>query len=479
MDQKQQIYQSQNLNEDMVQKYLQQNFAGVDPLNSSISSMLMQINPNRGKEGQKQRGDNISHELLSEMYEALFYVGDLQFALYVAEILYSRVRLNQSPFLNANACSYFCNKKNMLAVEMLESIYLFFNKNKLSAVENLTSIQGRTEIIGNKNMYQVFVFTSTEPLPLLQAKVIKKERLLLRENSAYLLEGDFVLLTSCSPSPPTKTGAQTEKEQAEGAPTKADKSPFASYAMELLPRQTRPTCLVSVINEMKAQISTTTAEAQQLYQTVTEKGQHDIDQAVVAYIREVQKDYQIKLFVLPTFEQSMALQDKARSWKMTKLVSKINMDRCSAALESFCTEVSLSRSLLSILLSPPSSNQEVVRILADSIVTEPTGSEAMTNLNLSQKKALRCASAKTLTLIQGPPGSGKTTTAVHVVGMWSRQYREPILACAESNAACNLLHQEFLRAGLNSVRIGVGSDENTQLASDSRFQTYQMYKQQG
>ena len=57
------------------------------------------------------------------MYDVLHYVGDLNFALNVAELLYTKIKLNDEEFVNSQACYYYGNKKNMLCVEMLESIF--------------------------------------------------------------------------------------------------------------------------------------------------------------------------------------------------------------------------------------------------------------------------------------------------------------------------------------------------------------------
>jgi hypothetical protein len=57
------------------------------------------------------------------MYESLFYIGDLNFALNVAELIYTKVKLNDLEFVNSQACYYYANKKNMLIVEMLETIF--------------------------------------------------------------------------------------------------------------------------------------------------------------------------------------------------------------------------------------------------------------------------------------------------------------------------------------------------------------------
>jgi hypothetical protein len=55
-------------------------------------------------------------------------IGDLNFSLKVAELLYSSIKLDDADFVNSQACSYFSNKKNMLTVELLETVYQCFNK---------------------------------------------------------------------------------------------------------------------------------------------------------------------------------------------------------------------------------------------------------------------------------------------------------------------------------------------------------------
>jgi len=75
-------------------------------------------------------------------------------------------------------------------------------------------------------------------------------------------------------------------------------------------------------------------------------------------------------------------------------------------------------------------------------------------LNTSQRHAVTlCLAANDLAVIHGPPGTGKTTTLVQVIRHLARRSR-PILVCAPSNAAVDLLVERCSAAGLDVVRLG-------------------------
>jgi hypothetical protein len=61
--------------------------------------------------------------LLNELYDVLLYIGDLNFALRVAELIYTKVKLDDNEFINSQACYYYTNKKNMIMCELLETIF--------------------------------------------------------------------------------------------------------------------------------------------------------------------------------------------------------------------------------------------------------------------------------------------------------------------------------------------------------------------
>lgn len=75
-------------------------------------------------------------------------------------------------------------------------------------------------------------------------------------------------------------------------------------------------------------------------------------------------------------------------------------------------------------------------------------------LNPSQSQAVQGMMASSaLSLIHGPPGTGKTTTVVAGIGVLVGEERT-VLVCAPSNTATDLLAERLALSGLNVVRIG-------------------------
>jgi len=81
-------------------------------------------------------------------------------------------------------------------------------------------------------------------------------------------------------------------------------------------------------------------------------------------------------------------------------------------------------------------------------------SSLLDKVNTSQFEALKAASSRRMTLIQGPPGAGKTSTAIHLMRLWRTLGKCPILASAESNIAVDNLVEGCIKAGLNVTRVG-------------------------
>ncbi len=76
------------------------------------------------------------------------------------------------------------------------------------------------------------------------------------------------------------------------------------------------------------------------------------------------------------------------------------------------------------------------------------------HLNSSQRHAVQlCLAANDVAVIHGPPGTGKTTTLVEVIRHLA-QRRRPVLVCAPSNAAVDLLVERCAAANLDVVRLG-------------------------
>ena len=76
------------------------------------------------------------------------------------------------------------------------------------------------------------------------------------------------------------------------------------------------------------------------------------------------------------------------------------------------------------------------------------------HLNLSQNEAMnQVLNAQDISIIHGPPGTGKTTTIVETITQLAKKEKH-ILVCAPSNAATDLLAEKLSSAGLNTLRIG-------------------------
>ena len=384
----------------------------------------------------------LSYKLLNELYDSLLYIGDINFALSVSEVLYTRIKLNDEEFINNFACLYYANKKNMLVNELIESIFQPIMKSVSRKTDAGVSVNGLIEKIGNKYTQEVVVFTPCENSEQINGKILKKGFCEGREDYHQIAEGEFVLLSSDEPFDVNPSMHSILANNSD------------VFNRSLLMGQNQQGGQFNG-NALTSSISTSKSE-------------------MIACIREIQKDYKIKLFILPSKEQSDALTHKNRVWKITKLSNRNTVDKTCESLETFATQITMAQPLLQIILSPPICNNNYVQQLAESKVFLQNRSHAkcVTNLNTSQQRALDSSTAHLLTLIQGPPGTGKTTTAVEVVLEWLRSSPAPILACADSNVAVDLLYSEFMQAGIKAMRIGPGYDDRHEFKMDKNYQQY-------
>lgn len=75
-------------------------------------------------------------------------------------------------------------------------------------------------------------------------------------------------------------------------------------------------------------------------------------------------------------------------------------------------------------------------------------------LNASQNRAVQqILAAEDVAIVHGPPGTGKTTTLVAAIQQLVKR-ESPLLVCAPSNAATDLLTEKLAEQGLKVVRIG-------------------------
>ncbi|RYY56651.1 MAG: IGHMBP2 family helicase [Chitinophagaceae bacterium] len=121
-------------------------------------------------------------------------------------------------------------------------------------------------------------------------------------------------------------------------------------------------------------------------------------------------------------------------------------------------------------------------------VQEPTVDTAVftypfPDLNASQEMAVhRILSARELSIVHGPPGTGKTTTLVEAIRALYKQDHQRILVVAPSNTAVDLLSEKLSAAGLNVLRVGNPvrvSERLNSLTLDSRMQQHPSMKEIG
>ena len=100
--------------------------------------------------------------------------------------------------------------------------------------------------------------------------------------------------------------------------------------------------------------------------------------------------------------------------------------------------------------------REVARSLppgCDLVERAPVKKSVPNGISLSeaQLNSVQAALQHRLTLIHGPPGTGKTTAAVSVLLAW-RAFGDRILCAADSNVAAENLHQNLAKWGVKSYR---------------------------
>lgn len=90
------------------------------------------------------------------------------------------------------------------------------------------------------------------------------------------------------------------------------------------------------------------------------------------------------------------------------------------------------------LLAPP-----------DSFMKLPAAAVKYPHLNSSQRRAVEAAASRTITLVEGPPGTGKTDVAVAIIQTWLAQDLDtPILVATGTHIAKDLLARRLQAQGL-------------------------------
>ena len=159
-------------------------------------------------------------------------------------------------------------------------------------------------------------------------------------------------------------------------------------------------------------------------------------------------------------------------WQLVLVGNVTSFDRSLKALKTLrespkCTET-VNTALLPLIVNSyyavsytdkqKSENASQTNIAADS-TTYTTVKQSIiqpaTPLNSSQQKAVSAALTQRLTLIHGPPGTGKTHVACEIVQQQLiRDGQNPILVVAQTNLAVDNLCEKLMSLGVRVIRIG-------------------------
>ena len=99
-------------------------------------------------------------------------------------------------------------------------------------------------------------------------------------------------------------------------------------------------------------------------------------------------------------------------------------------------------------------------------------------LNRSQEEAVnKVLGAKQVSIVHGPPGTGKTTTLVEAI--YETLHREnQVIVCAQSNPAVDCISEKLVDRGINVLRIGNPTRINDKMLSftyERRFESHPDY----
>jgi len=352
---------------------------------SNLSSSQKFLRKESTNESEEDKG--VSYKIINSLYDSLIYVGDLGFSLKVAEMIHSNIKISSEDLIGEEAGHYFMNKKNILSIELLESMFQLFSRTKEKKLKIISNITGTLEKIGEDLSEMILNFIPNTSNEEMAKNICQKKNSEYKENFLQLAEGDYVILTSF----------RNEMDQRD--------SPFDNTAS-----------LKNYLNMFSSQIKNNALdkEAKQLINTLNEHGSN-FEEALIANVNEITNNYHLKLSILPNPTQINHILTTQKVWKLTKLFNKEPFDKSSEALINFVSKSCMSNNLEKIILNPQQAHKET-QIFPQ--FYQNFGAVVNPNLNQMQNMACTFAFSQPLTLIEGAPGTGKTYLASQIIMQW-------------------------------------------------------------
>ena len=415
----------------------------------------LRIDPTTSKEFKEPNINYINYRLVNEMYEMLIYSGDMQFSVHAAETLYSRTKLDDEDFISPYASYYYSQRRNMLEIDLIEAFYrAYLNLN--SDPQGFVKITGTVSKIGYKFKQQVVVFNPVHmDTPNWDYYVIRRGTTVPREvhsirDNCRLNEKEYVLLMTVEDDGKLKPDSDFN---------------------ELLANEIGNN-YHALTKQYNKQITLESIKSSPFFQKFVRMGK-SVTRLMVGYVIDISKDYSIKLYTLPTSDDTTSFNDPTIQWVMVRLPINGHHQASFQALEIYTTRVCSNPVISHLLFSPPLTSKSHIQNICNTKANFEiqqgvriknqikTFINTLTDkLDESQLKALEFSLTHFVTLIHAPSCSGKLATLVQIVNAWLNISQSNVLVCAESNLKADLLHLALINSGINSIRVMTSPDEN-------------------
>ena len=196
------------------------------------------------------------------------------------------------------------------------------------------------------------------------------------------------------------------------------------------------------------------------------KTQETVTWEATGYVVRVLSSEEICLELKPQFSAQPGPWNHTRGFRVSFVWKSVTYDRMQTALKTFATDDTAVSSVIYHLLL----GKQMDVYLQAHLKCQVPASLAVPNLprlNHSQQFAVKKALAAPLSIILGPPGSGKTLTCATLLYYLAKQSSSgQILVCAPSNIACDHLTEKLHLAGLRVVRVTARSREDVPSSVD-------------